>query len=249
MKAMILAAGEGTRLRPLTLKKPKALAELRGFPLLNIVINRLARQGFTEIIVNTNHLANQIVDFIDSYQKKSQNKHLRLAVSHEEQLLDTGGGVQKASWFFDDGEPFLVHNVDIMTDLDLNQLMLVHRKSNSLATLAVKKRSSNRQLLFNKSGRLCGWQSLAPKTTRMAKPIKGSVISLSFMGIQIMSPHLLDLIQLTPPFSLVDLYLKLTTAGHCIQNYRGDKYKWIDLGRIEHFETAAHLFNQDFFSQ
>ena len=178
-----------------------------------------------------------------------KRQHLRLAVSHEEQLLDTGGGVQKASWFFDDGEPFLVHNVDIMTDLDLNQLMLVHRKSNSLATLAVKKRSSNRQLLFNKSGRLCGWQSLAPKKTRMAKPIKGSVISLSFMGVQIMSPHLLDLIQLTPPFSLVDLYLKLTTAGHCIQNYRGDKYKWIDLGRIEHFETAAHLFNQDFFSQ
>ena len=249
MKAMILAAGRGTRLRPLTLKKPKALVELRGSPLLNIVINRLARQGFTEIIVNTNHLANQIVDFIDSYQKKSQNKHLRLAVSHEEQLLDTGGGVQKASWFFDDGEPFLVHNVDILTDLDLNQLMLAHRKSNSLATLAVKKRSSNRQLLFNKSGRLCGWQSLASKKTRMAKPIKGSVISLSFMGVQVMSPHLLDLIQLTPPFSLVDLYLKLTTAGHCIQNYRGDKYKWIDLGRIEHFETAAHLFNQDFLSQ
>ena len=249
MKAMILAAGRGTRLRPLTLKKPKALVELRGSPLLNIIINRLARQGFTEIIVNTYHLANQIVDFIDRYQKNPQNKHLRLAVSQEEQLLDTGGGVQKASWFFDDGEPFLVHNVDVMTDLDLNQLMLAHRKSNSLATLAVKKRSSNRQLLFNKSGRLCGWQSLTSKEIRMAKPIKGSVIPLSFMGIQVMSPHLLDLIQLTPPFSLVDLYLKLTTDGHRIHNYRGDKSKWIDLGRIKHFETAAHLFNQDFFSQ
>ena len=248
MKAMILAAGRGTRLRPLTLQKPKALVELGGSPLLSIVINRLAKQGFTEIIVNTHHLGNQIVDFLNQYQKHPRNKHLQLAVSQEEQLLDTGGGIQKAGWFFDDGEPFLVHNVDILTDLDLNQLMATHRKSNSLATLAVKKRPSTRQLLFNQSGRLCGWQSLDSKEPRIAKSIKGVVIPLSFMGIQIMSPRLLEVIQLTPPFSLVDLYLKLTTDGHRIHNFRGDKSKWIDLGRTKHFETATHLFDQDFFS-
>jgi len=156
MKAMILAAGLGTRLRPLTDNIPKALVELNGRALLEITIERLKSLGVTEIIVNVHHHAEKIAAFL----KSKNNFGLRGELSREDDLLlDTGGGLKKAAWFFQEGnsdEPFLLHNVDVLTTIDLRQMLDAHKKASSLATLAVQQRPSSRQLLFDDNGLLCG---------------------------------------------------------------------------------------------
>ena len=248
MKAMILAAGRGTRLGPLGRQKPKALVEIRGIPLLSGVISRLAQQGFREIIVNTHHLADQVDDFLTGYRRRHRPSGLTLAISREEQLLDTGGGVQRAGWFFDDGQPFLVHNVDVLTDLHLGRLLQAHLDSGAQATLAVRQRKSSRLLLFDTRQRLCGWQSLATGQERMARSPDGPLTPLSFMGIQMISPALLSGLTLSPPFSLVDAYLQAASRGTPIRAYRADEARWADLGSRERFEQAEELFEPDFFA-
>ena len=247
MKAMILAAGLGTRLQPLTLTRPKALLEVQGIPLLGLVIGRLAQHGFTEIVVNAYHLADQIVAFLDEYQKQSGHARLTVAVSRETKLLDTGGGVQNAGWFFDDGQPFLVHNVDVLTDLDLNRLMEAHRTSKALATLAVRERKTTRYFLFDPENRLCGWRSLQSHETRMARTVDGPVTPLSFMGIQVLSPIIFKRLAAAPPFSLVEAYLQLAAAGESITAFRADDARWMDLGRKEQLDLAPALFGRAFF--
>ena len=146
MKAMIFAAGLGTRLYPITQSTPKALIKVKNIPLIEIVIRRLMMFGYNEIIINIHHHADQIEQFVQS----KNDFGIRIAFSDErDKLLDTGGGLKKASWFFDDGKPFLVHNVDVISDIDLGQLMERHIASKALATLAVKTRPSSRYLLFN----------------------------------------------------------------------------------------------------
>jgi len=248
MKAMILAAGLGTRLKPLTLTRPKALLEVQGVPLLALVIARLAQHGFTEIVVNVYHLADQIVAFLEKYETQSGRLGLRLAVSRESSLLDTGGGVQHAAWFFDDGQPFLVHNVDVITDLNLNQLMDTHRSSNGLATLAVRERKTSRYLLFDPQDRLCGWQSLQSRETRIARAVEGPMTPLSFMGIQVISPVMFELLNASPPFSLVEAYLQLAAAGQSINAFRANEARWMDLGRKENLDQASGMFGPDYFN-
>src|SRR5215813_617178 len=139
MKAMILAAGLGTRLRPLTNDRPKALIEIAGHTLLEITIRRLASFGIHEVIVNVHHFADMVVDYL----KKNSNFGMRIEISREELLLDTGGGLKKASWFFLEGgnsEPFLIHNADVISTIDLAKIAQQHRDSGSLATLAVQDR-------------------------------------------------------------------------------------------------------------
>jgi NDP-sugar pyrophosphorylase family protein len=247
MKAMILAAGLGSRLQPLTLNRPKALLEVQGVPLLALVLARLTQHGFTDIVVNAYHLADQIVAFLDDYQKQSGHARLTLAVSRETRLLDTGGGVQNAAWFFDDGQPFLVHNVDVLTDLDLNRLMEAHRTSKALATLAVRERKTTRYFLFDKEDRLCGWQSLESNETRMARTVNGMPTPLGFMGIQVLSPEIFNKLTAASPFSLVEAYLQLAAAGESISAFRADAARWMDLGRKEQLELAPALFGQAFF--
>lgn len=248
MKAMILAAGRGTRLGPLGRQRPKALVEVQGIPLLAGVLSRLARQGFREIIVNTHHLADQVADFLADYRRRHRLAGLTLAISREEQLLDTGGGVQRAGWFFDDGEPFLVHNVDVLSDLRLGRLLQAHLDSGALATLAVRRRKSSRHLLFDSGGRLCGWRSLATGQERLARSPDGPLIPLSFMGIQVISPALLDRLALSPPFSLVDAYLQAASRGQPVLAYRADEARWADLGSRERFKRAEELFEPAFFA-
>lgn len=248
MKAMILAAGRGTRLGPLGRQKPKALVEIQGIPLLAGVISRLAQQGFREIIVNTHHLADQVADFLAGFRRRHRLAGLTLEVSREEELLDTGGGVQRAGWFFDDGQPFLVHNVDVLTDLHLGRLLQAHLDSGALATLAVRQRKSSRRLLFDSRERLCGWQSLATGQERMARSPEGPLTPLSFMGIQVISPALLDSLALSPPFSLVDAYLQAAGRGQPIRAYRANEAKWADLGSRERFRRAEELFEPGFFA-
>ena len=248
MKAMILAAGRGTRLGPLGRHRPKALVEIQGIPLLAAVISRLARQGFREIIVNTHHLADQVSEFLTDYRRRHRSAGLTLAVSREEQLLDTGGGVQRAGWFFDDGKPFLVHNVDVLSDLHLGRLLQAHLDSGALATLAVHQRKSSRRLLFDSGGSLCGWKSLHTGQERMARSPAGPLTPLSFMGIQVISPALQDSLTLSPPFSLVDAYLEAAGQGQPIRAHRADEAKWADLGSPERLKQAEALFQPAFFA-
>jgi NDP-sugar pyrophosphorylase family protein len=157
MKAMILAAGLGTRLKPLTDTRPKALVELAGRTLLEITLTRLRTFGITEFIVNVHHFADQVVDYLKSHKKFG----LRIEISREEILLDTGGGLKKAAWFFLEDpksldEPFLLHNVDVISNIDLRAMLQFHAENHALATLAVQSRESSRQLLFNNALQLCG---------------------------------------------------------------------------------------------
>ncbi|MDD3541727.1 MAG: sugar phosphate nucleotidyltransferase, partial [Petrimonas sp.] len=154
MKAMIFAAGLGTRLKPLTDTMPKALVPVAGKPLLWHTIQKLKAAGFDEIIINVHHFAGQIRQYIQDNNRFG----IRIEFSDETQaLLDTGGGIKKASWFFDDEKPFLIHNVDILSDIDLQNLYHFHTNSNSVATLVVSERKTSRYLLFDKNNHLAGW--------------------------------------------------------------------------------------------
>ncbi len=157
MKAMILAAGLGTRLRPLTDNRPKALVELSGRTLLEITLTRLRAFGITEAIINVHHFADQITDYL----KSKNNFGLRIEISREEVLLDTGGGLKKAAWFFLEGpasldEPFLLHNVDVISTIDLRAMLQFHTENHALATLAVQSRKTSRYLLFDDHNQLRG---------------------------------------------------------------------------------------------
>jgi NDP-sugar pyrophosphorylase family protein len=166
MKAMILAAGLGTRLRPLTNDRPKALVTVAGRTLLEIALERLRSFGVSEVIVNTHHYAEMVV----AYLKAHDNFGMKIEVSREEELLDTGGGLKKAAHFFLDSsgnsaEPFILHNVDVLSTIDLEHMMRFHRAENALATLAVQDRETSRYLLFDGNGQLCGRRTrLAAKT-------------------------------------------------------------------------------------
>jgi NDP-sugar pyrophosphorylase family protein len=242
MKAMILAAGLGTRLRPLTNDKPKALAEIAGRTLLEITMARLRTSGVSEVIVNVHHFAEAVV----AYLERHDNFGMRIEVSREEVLLDTGGGLKKAAWFFLQGgsnQPFLLHNVDVLSSIDLASMAEAHQKSAALATLAVQERSSSRQLLFDAGGRLCG-----RRTARGADEIAGSSKALSplaFSGIHLISPALLKMMTEEGAFSIIDTYLRLAAGGEKIQAFRADDYYWRDLGSPEQLRQAALDFDRN----
>lgn len=226
MKAMIFAAGLGTRLMPLTHEKPKALVSLRGKPLLQIVIEKLIRQGFTEVIVNVHHFGEQVQQFLSDHE----NFGIRIAVSDEQdELLDTGGGILKASWFFDDNRPFLVHNVDVLSDIDLQAMARVHSTSGALATLAVRKRTTTRYLMFDDALRLCGWKNLKTGEQVLARP-GHRTSDYAFSGIHMISPEIFKLITEKGRFSIINTYLRLAEK-HPIQAYPHDQSVWKDVGK------------------
>lgn len=243
---MIFAAGRGARLRPLTDTRPKALVNVEGRPLVEWVIARLTRHGFTDLVINAHHFADRIAAFAERYQ--AGHPDVSITVSHEPELLDTGGGLWNAARFFDDGEPFLVHNVDVLSDLDLNGLMAAHREADALATLAVLHRHTNRYLLFDRDDRLCGKKRLEPEETCVVRRVDGPATALSFMGIQAVSPAIFDRYTAAPPFSIIDAYLALAAEGEAIRAYRGAPARWMDMGRPEHLERAPRLFGQAYFN-
>ena len=164
MKAMVLAAGLGTRLRPLTDDRPKALVEVGGRTLLEITLARLRTFGVREVIVNVHHFADKVISFLAA----NNNFGMRIEVSREDVLLDTGGGLKKAAWFFlEDSapadEPFILHNVDVVSTIDLQRMLQAHKQTGALATLAVQQRDSSRQLLFDEQ---CSCADGAPGATR-----------------------------------------------------------------------------------
>jgi mannose-1-phosphate guanylyltransferase len=239
MKAMILAAGLGTRLRPLTDTRPKALVELSGRTLLEITLTRLRTFGISEVIINVHHFADQVI----AYLKSHKNFGLRIEISREEVLLDTGGGLKKAAWFFLEDpknldEPFLLHNVDVISTIDLQRMLQYHTENHALATLAVQSRDSGRQLLFNNDVQLCGRRAgrdQQPETVRPSEHLQPQ----AFSGIHILSPRLLPLHTDEGNFSIIPAYLRLAAQGEKILAFRADQYYWRDLGRPSDLAQAA----------
>src|SRR6516225_3066232 len=237
MKAMVLAAGLGTRLRPLTDNKPKALVEVAGRTLLEITLTRLKSFGVGEAIVNVHHFADQVVDYLEFHN----NFAMRIEVSREDVLLDTGGGLKKAAWFFlENGtdQPFLLHNVDVLSSIDLAQMVKAHQESQSLTTVAVQKRESSRQLLFDERGQLCGRRAGRDEKPEMVRPTQISE-PLAFNGIHVISPHLLKLITEDGFFSIVNTYLRLAGQHEKISAFRADAFYWRDLGKPEGIREAS----------
>ncbi len=237
MKAMILAAGLGTRLKPLTAERPKALVKVNGKPLLQILIERLKAFAIGEIIINVHHFGRQIIDFVQ--QHDSFGLHIEFSV--EDALLDTGGGLKKAAWFFDDGQPFLVHNVDVLTDLDYMRMLRYHNETQALVTLAVRRRKTSRYFLFDERRRLCGWRNTAAGREALARSAAGALQEFSFMGIHVISPEIFSLMNETGQFSIVQAYLRLAAQQNIVAFPAGN-YRWLDLGKKESFAQAERLF-------
>ena len=237
MKAMIFAAGLGTRLQPLTGKMPKALVPVSGKPLLEHVIEKLKDAGFDEIIVNVHHFSGQVVRFL----AEKNNFGIRIEISDEtDLLLDTGGGIKKAVAFFDDEKPFLVHNVDIFSNADLHKIYDFALKSNALATLLVSKRQSSRYLLFDKNRRLAGW--LNDTTGEVKSPYKNLNINdcekLAFGGIHVVSPGIFKLMDTwTGKFSIIEFYLSVCDK-HEICAYMPENLKLLDVGKMDSLGIA-----------
>jgi NDP-sugar pyrophosphorylase family protein len=239
MKAMILAAGLGTRLRPLTDDRPKALVTIAGRTMLEIALARLRAFGVSQVIVNVHHHAQMIVDYL----KSNNNFGMEIEVSREEFLLDTGGGLKRAAPFFTRpdanlDEPFLLHNVDVISTIDLGRMIAFHKEQNALATLAVQDRETSRYLLFDRNGRLCG-----RRTGRNAKPemVRAvlDALPLAFSGIHVISPNIFGKMQEEGAFSIIDAYLRLAGKGESIVAFRANEYDWRDLGRPESVIQAA----------
>ncbi len=224
---MVFAAGRGTRLRPLTDSRPKALVEIEGVALLQIVLERLRDAGVDEVVVNLHHFGGQIVDFLE----RNRGFGLKVHFSWEDELLDTGGGLKHAArWLAGSAEEmFLVHNVDVLSDLDITALVKAHRDSGALATLAAKQRETARPLLFDAVGNLCGRISAGGE--QLVRAPMGEVQRLGFCGIHAVSCGLLPLITESGVFSVIDSYLRLAGADHAIRAFRADAFRWRDAGR------------------
>jgi len=234
---MIFAAGLGTRLKPWTDHHPKALALVNGKPLLQRNIEYLKSFGVTDIIVNVHHFAKQIVEFL------AINNHFNcnISISHEEEEpLETGGGLKRASWFLQNSDPFLVINADILTNLNINAMLQFHHQHKPLITLAVTNRKASRAFLFNDKGLLCGWRDNRSGVERISIPANHTVPK-AFSGIHMIDPAVFALITESGKFSLVDLYLRLS-ARETIMCYDHSGDILIDVGKPEAIEQAEQYF-------
>ena len=244
MKAMILAAGLGTRLRPLTNNRPKGLVEVAGRTMLEITLARLREFGVREVIVNVHHYADMVV----AYLQANNNFGIRIEVSREDDLLDTGGGLKKAAWFFLDDpdsrdEPFLLHNVDVLSTIDLGRMVQFHQENRALATLAVQDRDTSRYLLFDQQSQLCGRRAGRAGNAELVRSVNPAY-ALAFSGIHLISPRLLGMVTEEGTFSIITSYLRLASQGEKILAFRADEYSWMDLGRPEHVALAAKALEQ-----
>ena len=256
-KAMILAAGLGTRLRPLTNDRPKALVEVAGRTLLEIALTRLRNFGVQEVIVNVHHHADMILDYL----KANTNFGMRIEISREQTLLDTGGGLKKAAHFFlrdsaTADEPFILHNVDVISTIDLARMMQFHSQTGALATLAVQDRETSRHLLFDDQSQLCGRKITRASHTYAANPESNLEVvrpaaqpqPLAFSGIHVISPRLFSKMEEDGVFSVITTYLHLAAQGEKILAFRADDSYWRDLGRPEHIAQAAEDLSAGAFS-
>ena len=239
MKAMILAAGLGTRLRPLTNDRPKALVDVGGRTMLEITLSRLRALGIRDVIINVHYFADMIVEYL----KKNDNFGMRIEISREEVLLDTGGGLKKAAHFFledrrDLETPFVLHNVDVISTIDLPRMVQFHTENRALATLAVQDRETSRYLLFDERQRLCGRRSGPDQKDELVGSEKPAQ-ALAFSGIHVISPRIFELMLENGIFSIITAYLRLAGQGEKILSFRADGYYWRDMGRPDDVRQAA----------
>lgn len=241
---MIFAAGMGTRLRPLTDNMPKALVPVGGKPMLERVITRLKDAGFTDITINIHHFGEQIIEFLQA----NQNFGVTIHISDERgELLDTGGGILKARPFLDGSEPFLVHNADILSDVDLAALYRHHQSGNADATLLTNHRNTSRYLLMNKEERLCGWTNITigeVLPTGLNYP-DGAYTQQAFGCIHVISPSIFNYMngKWNGKFSIIPFYVDICTTAY-IQGYPVDSQNWYDIGKPETLAKAELYYEK-----
>jgi len=235
MKALLLSAGLGTRLKPFTENHPKALAPVNGHSLLELNIRNLQRFGISDVVVNVHHFADQIIRTLEA----ARGFGSKVVISDEsDEVLETGGGLLKAAPLLDGKSPFLVMNVDILTNADIGALLRRHRETGALATLAVQQRTSSRYFLFDETMQLCGWEN---EKTGERRPANASGKRFAFSGIQVLSPGIFKKIRQTGKFSLVDMYLDLCGTEKIVGlDHTGDLL--LDVGKPESLEKAASMF-------
>lgn len=236
-KAMILAAGLGTRLQPFTHKHPKALASVNGKSLLQRNIEYLQRYHIYDVIVNTHHFAEQIQAAVE----ENSGWGSRITLSHEEEVLETGGGLKQAGYFFKDASFFVLMNADVLTNMPLDNMIAQHTAQMPLATLAASSRITSRYLLFDYNNTLCGWQNIKTGQVKLPRPA-AQYTQLAFSGIHIISLQLLQHLEaFTGKFSIIDVYLKLAETN-VVQAFRHDDYLFADVGKPESLLLAEALF-------
>ncbi len=237
MKAFILAAGLGTRLRPITNEIPKALVKINGTPLIEHVIKRLKNSGCDKFIINLYHYADKVIKFLASKNYLESD----ITISDEsEQLLDTGGGLKKISWFFSPSESFIVHNVDIITDFDITELYRNHLSSGKTATLAVQKRESSRYFLFDEEKNLCGWENIKTDEQKITRKPVGNLEQYAFSGIHCADSRIFKYFPEGNVFSLVDLFLKAASQEK-ITFFDHTNSNFLDVGKKENIAKAEEL--------
>ncbi len=238
LNAMLFAAGLGTRLRPLTNDKPKALVELNGKPFLEHAIIKLKNIGVTRIVINVHHFANLVEDFI---QQNDFGVEIRIS-DEREQLLDTGGGLKKVSDLFIPNAPILIYNVDIFSNIDLKQLLDTHKSTQALVTMAVRKRDCNRCLYFNDQRQLTGWGNNQTGERKQTRADMDVSTPIAFTGIHVVDYKLFSKITETGTFSIIDLYLRLAKTEKILA-FEDHSDIWFDLGTPEQLALAELHFN------
>jgi NDP-sugar pyrophosphorylase family protein len=237
MKAMVFAAGLGTRLNEETREKPKALVKIGGKPLLQHAIEKLKKEGFSEIVVNVHHFSELVIEFINSY-----DFDISVLVSDETgKLLDTGGGLKKAAPFLSGDEPILIFNVDILSNLNLQKPIEVHLQSGALATLVVRKRQTQRYFKFDHEKRLVGWinKKTGEKIVSVPENFENAT-EMAFSGIHVVSPEVFKLMPANDRFSITNFYLELANE-YLIKGYFDDSELWMDVGKPEELAKARKL--------
>ena len=269
MKAMIFAAGLGTRLYPITKDRPKAMAEVNGITLLEHNIRFIAAQGFDEIIVNVHHFADKVIDFL----KLKNNFGLHIEVSYEKELLDTAGGLAKAAGFFDN-EDFLLYNVDVVSNIDLKKMLAHHQQNKAIATLAIRQRETSRYLLFDKNHHLAGWRNKSTgeeilvgregssedfvgthglsgdlvgthgRASQQEPQGRAHLRDFAFSGIHIISPKMLPLLGEIRKHSLTPFYLEIAKEN-TIAGYEHNDDSWFDCGKPETLKQAENYLKNN----
>lgn len=237
MEAMIFAAGLGTRLMPLTQDKPKALVNFRNRPMIDGVLEKLLNSGFNRIIINVHHHSKVLIDYIKNLKVDAE-----VLISDETDfLLDTGGGMLKAKDLLIKEDNFLLYNVDVASELDLKSIYNYHIENKALATLAVKKRESTRNLIFDKNNNLCSWKNFSTNQEKVCYQYDRSQSkNFAFSGISVVNSKIFDFIEYTGKFSITNLFLDLA-KNHKIICYEHNDF-WADLGTIEKIKEAEKYF-------
>lgn len=239
MRAMIFAAGLGTRLRPLTDHMPKALVPVGGVPLLHRLLTKLYAAGYTHAVINIHHHAAQIIDFLAAHD---YGMHIDIS-DESDMLLDTGGGLRHAAQFFTGDEPILLHNVDILSNLSLDHFTASFRPD-CLAQVVVSERPTSRYLLFDNNNRLAGWHNISTGATRPPGIDTTALRPYAFAGIHLVSPRIFTLMAHYPDkFSIIDFYLE-AMHNETIAAYLPDNFAMLDVGKVDTLAAANDFVTQ-----